>query len=63
MTYVYKVTVIGIAVNDWMALRGVIFSGAQPIEETFGGQDGLYTFDQPQTPIDLGPLIKVELLP
>ena len=62
MTYVYKVTVIGVAVNDWMALRNLIFNGAQPAEETYGGQEGVYTFDTPQTPADLGPLVKVETI-
>jgi hypothetical protein len=63
MVSTYQVTVIGFAVNDWMSLRGLIFSGAQPVEETYGGQIGTFTFDIPQTPADLGPLVKVELLP
>jgi hypothetical protein len=63
MTYTYKVTVIGLAVTDWMDIRNVIFSGAQPLEETYGGQEGTFTFATPQTPADLGPLVKVELLP
>ena len=58
----YKVTVIGVAVNDWMSLRGLIFSGAQPVEETYGGQIGTFTFATPQTPADLGPLVRVELI-
>jgi hypothetical protein len=62
MTYIYKVTVIGVAVNNWQDLRNLIFKGTQPVEETYGGQDGLYTFDTPQTPADLGPLVKVELI-
>lgn len=62
MTYIYKVTVIGVAVNDWMALRNLAFPGAQPVEETYGGQIGTFTFDQPVTPADLGPLVKVELI-
>jgi hypothetical protein len=63
MVNTYQVTVIGVAVNDWMFLRGLIFSGAQPIEETYGGQIGTFTFSTPQTPADLGPLVRVELLP
>jgi hypothetical protein len=62
MVITYKVTVIGVAVNDWMDLRKLIFSGAQPVEETYGGQVGTFTFDTPQTPTDLGPLVKVELI-
>ena len=60
MSHTYKVTVIGIAVNDWMDLRNVIFNGTQPLEETYGGQEGFYTFASEQTPADLGPLVKVE---
>ena len=62
MVSTYQVTVIGVAVNDWMSLRGLIFSGAQPVEETYGGQIGTFTFDSPQTPADLGLLVRVELI-
>jgi hypothetical protein len=62
MIYTYQVTVIGVAVYNWQELRNLIFSGAQPVEETYGGQFGTYVFDSPQTPADLGPLVRVELL-
>lgn len=62
MVNTYQVTVIGVAVNDWMALRNLIFPGAQPVEETYGGQIGTFTFASPQTPVDLGPLVKVEII-
>jgi hypothetical protein len=62
MTYTYKVTVVGVAVNNWQDLRDLVFSSAQPVEETYGGQIGTFTFDTPQTPADLGPLVRVELL-
>jgi hypothetical protein len=63
MTYTYKVTVIGVAVNNWQDLRGLTFGLSQPDEETYGGQIGTFTFSTPQTPADLGPLVRVELLP
>jgi hypothetical protein len=62
MVTIYQVTVIGVAVNDWMALRDLIFGSAQPVEETYGGQIGTFTFATPQTPADLGPLVRVELI-
>jgi hypothetical protein len=62
MTYIYKVTVIGVAVNNWQDLRNLVFASAQPVEETYGGQEGVYTFSTQQTPTDLGPLVRVELL-
>jgi hypothetical protein len=62
MVSTYQVTVIGVAVNDWMALRGLAFPNAQPVEETYGGQVGTFTFSEPLTPTDLGPLVRVELI-
>ena len=62
MVSTYQITVVGVAVNDWTALRNLAFPGAQPVEETYGGQIGTFTFATPQTPADLGPLIKVELI-
>jgi len=62
MTYTYKVTAIGIAVNSWQEVKEVLFNSAQPLEETYGGQIGTFTFATQQTPADLGPLVRVELL-
>jgi hypothetical protein len=62
MTYTYKVTVVGVAVNNWQDLRNLAFNSAQPVEETYGGQIGTFTFSSPQTPADLGPLVRVELI-
>ena len=62
MVITYKVTVMGVAVNDWMAIRNLAFNSAQPVEETYGGQVGTFTFATPQTPADLGPLVRVELI-
>jgi hypothetical protein len=63
MVSTYQITVVGVAVNNWQDLRDIVFSSAQPLEETYGGQIGMFTFDTPQTPADLGPLVKVELIP
>jgi len=62
MVSTYKVTVVGVAVNNWQDLRNLAFNSAQPVEETYGGQVGTFTFATPQTPADLGPLVRVELL-
>jgi hypothetical protein len=62
MTYKYKVTVIGVKLDSWQDLRGLVFSEGQPLEETYGGQVGTFTFATPQTPADLGPLVRVELI-
>jgi hypothetical protein len=63
MVITYKVTVVGVAVNSWQDLRNLVFNSAQPVEETYGGQIGEFHFSTPQTPADLGPLVRVELLP
>lgn len=63
MVSTYQITVVGVAVNNWTVLRNLAFHDAQPVEETYGGQIGTFTFDSPVTPADLGPLVRVELLP
>ena len=62
MVSTYKVTVVGVAVNNWQDLRNLAFNSAQPLEETYGGQVGTFTFATPQTPADIGPLVRVELI-
>jgi hypothetical protein len=62
--YRYKVTAIGMLVNDWQDLRNAIFGDSPAIFEQYGATPSAeFHFDSPQTPADLGPLIRVELLP
>lgn len=50
-------------IADWQELRKAAFGDAQPIFEEFGGgAQYIVEFSTPQTPADLGPLVKVELL-
>ena len=50
-------------ISDWQVLRTSIFGNAQPIYEEFGGgAPYVVEFATPQTPVDLGPLVKVETL-
>jgi hypothetical protein len=44
-------------------LVAVLFPDATPLTVAATEQDCLVTFDTPQTPADLGPLVKVELIP
>jgi hypothetical protein len=44
-------------------LLDVLFPEAKPITVTSSEQDCLVTFSTPQTHADLGPLVRVELLP
>jgi hypothetical protein len=50
-------------VNDWQELRVAIFGNAEPVFQQFGaGSPYVVHFATPQTPTDLGPLVRVELL-
>jgi hypothetical protein len=60
----YTINTVGLTVDDWQALRVAVFGNAQPIFEQFGGgAPYVVEFATPQTPADLGPLVRVELLP
>lgn len=63
MSTTYKVTMLGASLADPYVFLKAVFPqwNGEPAES-----DGAYvtvTFDTPQTPADLGPLIKVEILP
>jgi hypothetical protein len=60
----YQINTSGLVIADPQELRRAIFGDAQPIFEEFGGGvPYVVEFAEPQTPADLGPLVKVELLP
>jgi len=59
----YRITSI-LQVNDWQALRVAVFGQALPVFEQYGGgAPYVVQFSEPVTPADLGPLVRVELLP
>jgi hypothetical protein len=59
----YSVTSI-LHVSDWQALRVAVFGDAQPIFEQFGGgAPYIVEFAEHVTPADLGPLVKVTVIP
>lgn len=62
MNYKYKVSMSGVSLSDPYAFLKVVFPqwNGEPAESN-GGYVTV-TFDSPQTPADLGPLIKVELI-
>lgn len=60
----YQINTSGLVIADPQELRRAIFGDAQPIFEEFGGGvPYVVEFAEPQTPVDLGPLVKVEILP
>ncbi len=59
----YQINTSGLVIADPQELRRAVFGDAQPIFEEFGGgAPYVVEFASPQTPADLGPLVKVELL-
>jgi len=63
MSITYKVTMSGVSIADPYALLKSVFPemDGEPAEGC--SSYALVTFDTPQTPADLGPLVKVELIP
>lgn len=62
MNYKYKVSMSGVSLSDPYAFLKVVFPqwNGEPAESS-GGYVTV-TFDTPQTPADLGPLVRVELI-
>jgi hypothetical protein len=67
MAYIYRITYLIGAMDNVVSpppVVGVLFpayDGSQRVESD--QSQILVTFDAPQTPVDLGPLVKVELVP
>ena len=65
MTYTYKITLIGMAMDNTECPPAIVsaifpaFNG-EPVE--LSQKECLVTFESEQTPVDLGPLVKVELI-
>jgi hypothetical protein len=57
----YRITCLFQA--DWATLYPALFGSAQHIASRTEDNTATYTFATPQTPADLGPLVKVELIP
>jgi hypothetical protein len=62
MNYTYKVSMSGVSLSDPFTFLKAVFPqwNGEPAES--GGAFVLVTFSTPQTPADLGPLVRVELL-
>ena len=61
MSVTYKVSMLGVSLADPYQFLKAVFPqwNGEPAES--GGAYVLVTFDSPQTPVDLGPLVKVEV--
>lgn len=57
---IYRITSL-LQIVDWMALGRAVFPGYDGQPAIFDGCSVIeITFDAEQTPVDLGPLVKVE---
>lgn len=63
MTYTYKVSMSGATLADPYAFLQAVFPQRNGEPASSDGASVTVTFDTPQTPADLGPLVRVELLP
>ena len=62
----YRITLIGMAMDNTMnppRIVEALFPGIEPKSIELSSSEILVTFPTPQTPADLGPLVRVELLP
>jgi len=57
----YKVTTMFQA--DWNNLFPSLFAGREHCFSEINGNEAKFGFSEPVTPADLGPLVRVELLP
>lgn len=48
---------------DWSNLYPALFGTVQHCASMVNGNIAEFTFDTPQTPANLGPLVRVELIP
>jgi hypothetical protein len=63
----YKITVLGFALDTRecppQILKAIFPSAPEPLSVRLSTEECVVTFDSEQTAADLGPLIKIELLP
>jgi hypothetical protein len=62
MSYTYKMNMAGVTISDPQAFLKAVFPQWEGQENSSDGSSVWVTFDSPQTPTDLGPLVKVELI-
>ena len=58
----YRITIIGACIGNGLELAKAVFPQINGQDITCDSFGVTVTFDSPQTPADLGPLVRVELL-
>jgi len=62
----YSITLLGMALDNSInppAIVKALFPNASPLSVELSQDECIVTFASPQTPANLGPLVKVELIP
>jgi hypothetical protein len=62
MSTTYRVSMIGATLSDPYAFLQAVFPQRNGEPASSDGASVTVTFDTPQTPVDLGPLVKVEIV-
>jgi hypothetical protein len=57
----YKVSMLGVSLADPYAFLKAVFPQWNGEPAQSDGASVIVTFDSPQTPVDLGPLVRVEI--
>ena len=63
MSTSYRITMIGAYIANGSELAKAVFPQMNGEDMTCDSASVVVTFSTPQTPSDLGPLVKVELIP
>jgi len=63
MSYTYRITMTGATLSDPYSFLQAVFPQRNGEPASSDGASVTVTFATPQTPADLGPLVRVELLP
>ena len=61
MSTTYRITMVGAYIANGAELAKAVFPQINGEDMTCDSASVTVTFDSPQTPIDLGPLVKVEV--
>lgn len=61
MSVTYRITMTGVYIADGHKLAKAVFPSLDGQDMTMSSSYVLVTFDTPQVPVDLGPLVQVEV--
>tara|TARA_R110000868_G_scaffold60256_2_gene184359 strand:+ start:444 stop:656 length:213 start_codon:yes stop_codon:yes gene_type:complete len=61
MSTTYRISMVGAYLANGMEFAKAVFPQINGEDMTMDSSCVLVTFDSPQTPVDLGPLVKVEV--